>query len=76
VYDIGFTGSVELTERTVRAGETFRMGLDGRRHLLYHDFELRLEEGDVVSSPATAARATDAVEGSLGGTGCGDDGAA
>ncbi len=23
------------------------MGLDGRRHLLYHDFELRLEEGDV-----------------------------
>ena len=48
MYNIGFTGGVELTERTVRIGEAFGLGLDWRRHLLHHDFELRLEEGDVV----------------------------
>ena len=48
VYDIGFSGGVELTERTVKVGEAFGVGLDDRRFMLYDDFELRLNEGDVV----------------------------
>ena len=48
VYDIGFSCGVELTERTVKVGEAFGLGLEERRHLLYDDFELRLGEGDVV----------------------------
>ena len=48
VYDIGFSTGVELTERTVKVGEAFGVGLDDRRFLLYDDFELRLSVGDVV----------------------------
>ena len=48
VYDIGFSSGVELTERSVKVGEAFGVGLDDRRFLLYDDFELRLKEGDVV----------------------------
>jgi ABC-type transport system involved in cytochrome c biogenesis ATPase subunit/GNAT superfamily N-acetyltransferase len=39
---------VEHTERTLRVGEAFGVGLEERRQLLYDDFELRLGEGDVV----------------------------
>ena len=48
VYDIGFNSGVDLTERTVKVGEAFGVGLDDRRFLLYDDFELRLKAGDVV----------------------------
>lgn len=48
VYDIGFSSGVELSERTVKVGEDFGVGLDDRCFMLYDDFELRLKEGDVV----------------------------
>ena len=48
VYDIGFSSGVELSERTVKVGEAFGVGLDDRRFMFYDDFELRLREGNVV----------------------------
>ena len=48
VYDIGFSSKVEQSERTLKVGEAFGLGLDDQRHTLYDDFELRLNEGDVV----------------------------
>ncbi len=48
VYDISFTTRAPLTDRTTEVARAFGLGVDdGREHVLYRDFELRLAEGDV-----------------------------
>jgi len=48
VYDISFTTRAPLTDRTAEVARAFGLGVDdGREHVLYRDFELRLAEGDV-----------------------------
>jgi len=48
VYDISFTTKAPLTDRTTEVVRAFGLGVDGREHVLYRDFEFRLAEGDVV----------------------------
>ncbi|MCW4013649.1 MAG: ABC transporter ATP-binding protein, partial [Candidatus Bathyarchaeota archaeon] len=48
VYDIGFSSEAEQTDRTMKVGEAFGLGLDEHQHSLYDDFELKLTPGDVV----------------------------
>jgi len=47
VYDISFTTRAPITDRTAEVARAFGLGVDGREHVLYRDFELRLAEGDV-----------------------------
>jgi len=49
VYDIRFKTVAPLTDRTVKVAEAFGLGVDeGREHVVYEDFELRLTDRDVV----------------------------
>ena len=49
VYDIRFKTVAPPTDRTLKVAEAFGLGVDeGREHVVYEDFELRLTDRDVV----------------------------
>ncbi len=49
VYDIAFQTQAPLTERTIAVAEAFGLGIDEEHeHVLFDDFMLKLQEGDIV----------------------------
>jgi ABC-type lipoprotein export system ATPase subunit/GNAT superfamily N-acetyltransferase len=49
IYDIAFKTKAQVTERTIEVAEAFGLGIDEEHeHILFNDFMLKLEEGDIV----------------------------
>jgi ABC-type transport system involved in cytochrome c biogenesis ATPase subunit len=49
VYDIAFKTRAPLTERTLEVARAFGLGIDKEHeHVLFDDFEVKVQEGDVV----------------------------